>query len=124
MSPTQFMQTYEAATCAHDLERTLSLIAEDAVFLFSDKTAHIGKSAVKLALSANFAAISEETYRLHDVRWIATSDSVAACIYRYEWSGVIDGQPASGSGRGTSVIRREGGGGWVVAHEHLSAGIL
>jgi ketosteroid isomerase-like protein len=116
MSPTEFMQMYEAATCAHDLERTLSLIAEDAVFLFSDNTAHIGKSAVKTALSNNFAAITDETYRLHGIRWIATSDNVAACIYQY-------GQPASGSGRGTSVIRREGGG-WVVAHEHLSAGNL
>ena len=123
MSPGEFMQRYEAATCAHDLEGTLALIAEDAVYLFSDQSAHLGKAAVRQALIANFLAIEDETYQLHELRWIAESDGVAACIYQFRWTGVIKGKPAAGKGRGTSVIRKERDA-WLVAHEHLSAGRL
>ena len=121
MSPNEFLKRYEAATGAQDLEGTLSLIAEDAIYLFSDQTSHVGKSAIKQVLVSNFASIQDETYRLDNVRWVASSDSVAACVYEFNWSGVIDGRPASGHGRGTSVIRKVEGD-WLVAHEHLSSG--
>lgn len=121
MSPTEFLRRYEAATCAHDLEGTLDLIAEDAIFLFSDHTSHVGKSAVRKVLAANFEAIRDEAYRLENLHWIASSDDMAVCVYEYRWSGVIEGQPKSGRGRGTSVLRRENEA-WLVAHEHLSAG--
>jgi uncharacterized protein (TIGR02246 family) len=123
MSPTEFMRGYEAATNAHDLDATLALVADDAVYLFSDESSHIGKAAIGDALRANFGAISNETYRIADLRWLAVSDEVAACVYRFEWSGEIDGKPAAGSGRGTSVLRRIDGS-WRVAHEHLSRGGL
>lgn len=123
MSPTEFMRAYEAATNTHDLEGTLALIADDAVYLFSDESSHVGKAAIRAALRANFDAISNETYRIHDLRWLAASDEVAACIYSFDWSGEIDGKPAGGAGRGTSVLRRVAGD-WRVVHEHLSHGGL
>jgi uncharacterized protein (TIGR02246 family) len=123
MSPDEFLRTYEAATARHDLEATLALIADDAVYLFSDESSHVGKDAIREALETNFAAIEAEEYRIQGLRWLAGSDDVAACVYEYVWSGQINGEPASGRGRGTAVIRRVHGE-WRVAHEHLSRGRL
>ncbi|KAK1183485.1 nuclear transport factor 2 family protein [Streptomyces sp. NBS 14/10] len=36
------------------------------------------------------------------------------------WTGTIDGQPRSGSGRGTNVLVNSAGT-WQMLHEHLSA---
>ena len=123
MTPDEFMLKYEAATCAHDLEATVSLIAEDAIYLFSNRTSHVGKQAIRKALLANFESIKAETYAIQGLKWLARSEEIAACVYEFAWSGEIDGKPASGSGRGTTVLRRVEGQ-WKVAHEHLSAGPL
>jgi len=121
MSPTDFLRRYEAATCAHDLEGTLSLIADDAIYLFSDQTSHLGKKAISKVLASNFETIKDETYKLDNLHWVAASDEMAVCVYQYHWSGLIDGRPASGNGRGTSAICKVRGV-WQVVHEHLSSG--
>lgn len=123
MSTGEFMKRYEAATCAHDLEGTLDLIADEAIYLFSDQTSHIGKSAIRRVLLSNFERIADEIYKIDDIRWVATSDSVACCVYKFSWSGVIEGRATSGVGRGTSVLHKIDGE-WFVVHEHLSSGIL
>ena len=103
MSPSDFMNEYEAVTNAHALDALLELIADDAIYLFSNQTAHVGKPAIRRAIQANFEA--------------------AACVYEFEWSGTVNGVLVSGQGRGTTVIRRTDGQ-WKVAHEHLSSGGL
>ena len=123
MSPTEFMRTYETVTNTHDLDALLELIADDAIYLFSNQSSHIGKNAIRAAIQANFDAIEDETYRILHLKWLASSEDVAACAYEFEWSGKMGGKPASGHGRGTTVIRRTGGE-WKVAHEHLSSGRL
>ena len=117
------MTAYEAATNAHDLNALLELIADDAIYLFSNQTAHIGKPAIQKAIQANFEAIREETYRIQNLKWLASSNDVAACVYEFDWSGTTNGKPVSGHGRGTTVIRLVDGQ-WKVAHEHLSSGGL
>ena len=117
------MRAYETVLNAHDLEGTLSLIADDAVVLFSNETSHVGKAAVARAIGANFDAIKLETYRISGLRWLAESDDVAACVYQYHWAGEIGGQAMSGGGRGTNVLRRVGGE-WRIIHEHLRRGGL
>jgi uncharacterized protein (TIGR02246 family) len=123
MSPDDFMRAYEAALNAHDLDGTLALIADDAVFLFSNETSHVGKAAIAKAIGANFEAIKLETYRISGLRWLAESQDVAACVYTYHWAGEIGGQAMSGGGRGTNVLRRVGSD-WRIVHEHLSRGGL
>jgi ketosteroid isomerase-like protein len=123
MTPTEFMRLYESRTAAHDLDGTLALIAEEAVYLFSDGSSHILKLAIEKVLAANFAAIRDESYRLQNITWLEASDDIAVCVYKFFWTGTIDGKPASGSGRGTSVLRRDGES-WLIAHEHLSKGEL
>ena len=121
MTPDEFMSLYERATASHDLDATLALIAEDAVYLFSDSSSHIGKTQIRTVLANNFNAIRNERYHLANLRWLAISEHLAICIYEFSWSGEIDGIPRAGQGRGTSVLRRTGEG-WLVLHEHLSAG--
>jgi len=117
------MLAYELAANAHDIEALLGLIADDAIYLFSNQTSHIGKTAVRKAIQANFDAIEGETYRIQQLKWLANTEDVAACVYEFNWSGKVNGKPASGHGRGTTVIRRDDGR-WKVAHEHLSSGRL
>jgi ketosteroid isomerase-like protein len=120
-TPDEFMRLYEQATQSHNLEATLALIDEEAIYLFSDQSTHAGKQAIEQALRHNFVTIQDETYRISNLTWIARSAEVAVCIYDFAWSGLINGQPASGSGRGTSVLQRHGES-WRMIHEHLSRG--
>lgn len=122
-SPAELMSAYEKATAAHDLEATLALVSEDAVYLFSDRSSHVGKAAIREVLARNFATIEGESYEIRSLRWLVRGADAAACVYEFRWSGRIRGEPASGGGRGTSVARREGET-WRIAHEHLSAGGL
>lgn len=121
MTPGDFLREYETSGRTGGVERTLQLIDDNAVYWFSDGTGHVGKAAVERAIRRNLEAIEDETYRISNVVWVAQSVDVAACIYRFDWSGIIRGAPASGSGRGTSVLTRKGES-WVVVHEHLSKG--
>jgi ketosteroid isomerase-like protein len=110
-----------AAMNAKDLEATLERIADDAVYFWSNGSAYFGKAQIAAAMKRNFEAIDNDTYRKIDVTWLARSDTVAACAFKFEWTGEIDGKAVSGKGRGTSVLRRDGDH-WRVVHEHLSAG--
>ena len=121
MTPDEFIREYETSASEHGLEHTLSLIDENAVYWFSNETCHVGKEAIEAAIRHNFETIKEENYRISDVVWLAQSSDSAACIYRFDWSGKIDGAPVSGSGRGTTVLARRGDS-WVIVHEHLSQG--
>lgn len=121
MTPAEFLDEYAKSGRIGGVERTLRLVDDNAVYWFSDGTSHVGKSAVERAIRRNLEAIKDETYRVSDVTCVAQSSELAACIYRFDWSGLIRGNPTSGSGRGTSVLVRDGDS-WVVVHEHLSRG--
>lgn len=112
------MRAYETVLNAHDLDGTLALIADDAVFLFSNETSHIGKDVIAKAIGANFDAIKLETYQLRDLRWLAESADLAVCVYEYHWAGEIGGEAMSGGGRGTNVLRRSAGG-WQLSRGGL-----
>jgi uncharacterized protein (TIGR02246 family) len=120
MTPQELMVAYERATAAHDLPATVELIAPDALYWFSDGTVHDGRVAIESVLAQNFALISDETYRIEDLRWLAQSAAVAVCVYRFVWTGSIDGVRTGGEGRGTSVVERRDET-WLVVHEHLSS---
>lgn len=120
-TPEDLMASYEQATAAHDLSGTVALIAPNATYWFSDGTAHVGLTAIATVLRENFATITDETYRLENVNWLVRAADVAACTYSFIWTGIIDGVACGGSGRGTSVLARNGSV-WRVVHEHLSSG--
>jgi uncharacterized protein (TIGR02246 family) len=114
-----FVRGYEQATNGHDIAALAPLIAADAVYWFTDGS-HRGRDAILGAIAQTFATISNETYQIADLEWVAVGSNHAVCRYRFSWTGTINGQPRSGSGRGTNVLVNSGGA-WQVLHEHLSA---
>lgn len=113
------MRAYEARINQHDFDAMVELIAPDARFLFTDGT-FVGLTEIRAAFEATWAALNNDSYALRDIVWLARDEETAACTYRFHWTTEIDGRPVSGTGRGTSVLRRLEHGNWVVVHEHLS----
>ncbi|WP_404401711.1 YybH family protein [Pelagibacterium halotolerans] len=119
MTPEDLIATYEQRLAQMSFDAVSDLIAPDAFFWFSDGS-HRGLEQIRRAFDATWAQLQNETYWLTELEWIARGDTAAACIYKFNWTAQIDGQPASGAGRGTSVLeKREGR--WLIVHEHLSA---
>ena len=121
MTPSEYKRELVRRMQEKDLAGTLELIADDAVYFWSNGSAMFGKSAIAEGLKRNFDAILNDTYDIFDVTWLVESDQVAVCIYRFEWTGEINGFPARGEGRGASVLRRIDGK-WRTVHENLSQG--
>lgn len=118
-TPQDFLKDYEAKTNSHDLALLRPLIADDAVYWFTDGS-FTGINMIEDAIVTTFEKIQNETYSIQDVEWILIKDDVAVCRYRFEWQGIVDGEQRSGNGRGTNVmVKRDGK--WLMLHEHLSA---
>jgi ketosteroid isomerase-like protein len=118
MSARDTLAAYEDRINQHDFDLLIDLIAPDATFWFSDGT-HRGIAEIRAAFEATWRALADETYWLDQREWIAEGDSAAVCTYRFNWRATIGGVPSSGSGRGTTVLRRVDDR-WSIVHEHLS----
>lgn len=118
MTPQAFLRHYEERLSTRNFHAVAPLISEDAVFWFTDGT-HQGLKAIEAAFQETWHNIEEERYWLEDVVWLTTDDKSASCIYSFHWQGLWRGEPASGSGRGTTVSRKSGSD-WKIVHEHLS----
>ena len=119
MSARDVLEAYTDRINRQDFDFLVDLIAPDATFWFSSGT-HRGIAAIRTAFEATWSAMGpDEHYWLDQLEWLAEGESAAACIYRFNWETVADGKPISGSGRGTTVLKRMGER-WWIAHEHLS----
>lgn len=123
MTVSEVFKNYETFSNDHALDDLLQLIADDAIYLFSNESCHVGKAAIRAAIAHNFYAIEDGTYAIRKLRWLVESADTASCVYEYHWTGKIDGNALSGHGRGTNVFKRDGDQ-WLVIHEHLSRGTL
>jgi ketosteroid isomerase-like protein len=112
---------FTAALIRRDLGSALALLADDVVFFYSNGTVILGKEAFASAMTASWKVVEDYKYSTLDSIWVAESGAAAAVIYAFEWSGVARGEKVSGGGRGTRVFR-ETLSGWLIVHEHLSAG--
>lgn len=119
MSAKDVLKAYQDRINRHDFDLLTDLISPDAIFWFSDGT-HRGIAEIRTAFERTWQALADETYWLDQHEWIAVGDTAAACTYRFNWQATIDGKPSSGSGRGTTVLRRVDDRWWIV-HEHLSS---
>lgn len=117
-SPDAVLDAYEGRINRHDFELLVPLIAADASFWFSDGS-FIGHTAIRAAFERTWANLADETYWLDERRWLARGDDAAACSYRFNWQATVNGSPAAGQGRGTTILRRDSEG-WRIVHEHLS----
>jgi len=117
MTPEQFLKSYEQALMTQQWESVASLFHEDVCVTFSEGT-YKGKTAVQQAFERTFKLIKDETYAIKNLYWVTKSADFSVCLFTYSWSGIINGQQASGSGRGTSVLVNEDGR-WLLLTEHL-----
>ncbi len=115
---TAFVHRYEQATNRHDFDHLAPLIADDAAYWFTEGSYH-GVGEIRAAIERTFATILDEVYEIRDLEWVAVTDDLAVCRYRFFWKGMVDGRPESGHGRGTNVVAKRDGT-WKMLHEHLS----
>jgi ketosteroid isomerase-like protein len=118
MTPQDLLKQYESLINLHQFDAVAPLIATDAVFWFNDGS-FTGIEAIRAAFERTWASFVTEAYWLTDMRWVASGDVAASCIYQFNWKAVVGGRKVSGSGRGTTVLRK-GADGWKIVHEHLS----
>ena len=116
--PGDFLKHYESALASQQWKLVDPLIHDNACVTFSDGSIHIGKTEVKRAYERNFKVIQDEEYRVANVVWVKISPDYAVCIYDFEWEGIIQGELASGCGRGTMIIIQDDGH-WKMLAEHL-----
>lgn len=117
MTPDEFLKNYERALSTQQWSIVAPLIHEDACVTFSDGTFR-GKAAVQQVFERTFGLIEDETYAISNLHWVRKSVDYAVCQFEFRWSGLIDGEQSSGSGRGTSVLIKENGR-WQLLTEHL-----
>jgi ketosteroid isomerase-like protein len=121
MTPQDLVTAYAAALATQDWSKVEPLMHPDVGVTFSTGDRHRGITNVERAYRANFASIEDERYAITDVHWVSRDDAYAVYLFRFHWSGRIAGQPASGGGVGTSVLKRDGGQ-WRLLTEHLGQG--
>jgi ketosteroid isomerase-like protein len=113
-----FLAEYVRRINTHDFNLVSPLIAEDAIFWFTDGS-FLGRDSIRHVFERTWSFIQEETYWIDDVKWLGQDAQSAAYVYTFHWRGLVNGAVKEGSGRGTSVMRK-GKEGWQIAHEHLS----
>ncbi|HXW72052.1 MAG TPA: nuclear transport factor 2 family protein [Methylocella sp.] len=118
MSASEHMKLYEAKINLRRFDEVEPLLSPKAVFWFTDGT-HRGIDEIRAAFERTWQTLQNEVYWLEDLEWIALSETVASCAYRFCWKAEIDGKTFEGTGRGTTVLRSESGR-WKIIHEHLS----
>lgn len=118
MSAKDFVKEYEAALGTQDWASIAPLISDDAKVVFSNGSLLAGKESIRAAYQHNFNTIVGEQYRIENVHWLTETADTAAYMFEFFWAGVIDGQDASGSGRGTAVLVRTTAR-WVLVGEQL-----
>ena len=114
----EFVTAYETALATQNWVEVEPLIHKDACVTFSSGKVHRGKDAVRRAFAGNFGTIADETYRVSNVHWVRKDREYAAYLFDFDWTGLIDGEPASGGGRGTCVLVKAGTS-WQLLVEHL-----
>lgn len=118
MNPEEYIKNYEQALATQDWSQVEPLIHEDACVTFSNGAVHKGRVEVRKAFEKNFSLIKDETYFITNVHWVLRSLETAIYLFDFNWNGIINDQPASGSGRGTSVLIKENDK-WKLLVEHL-----
>ncbi len=121
MTPEDLVRRYEAALASQRWTEVDPLVHDDVCVTFSSGAVHEGRAAVRCAFEANFASIEDERYRVSNVHWVLRSEQAAVYLFDFEWSRRIQGRPAQGKGRGTSVLVRDADS-WKLLVEHLGLG--
>lgn len=86
-----FLKQYEAAANSCNFDNVEPLIADNAVFWFTNGT-YRGKAEIRKAFEDTWAHITDETYSITDVEWGGVSADLAVCTYSFTSDGRINGK--------------------------------
>ena len=111
------LDEYVCRLNSHRWEEVEPFVDDDASFIFTEGT-YRRKEAIAEACRRTFATITDDRYEIANKTWSFTGPDWASGAYTFTWQGRVNGAPASGGGRGTSVVRRTASG-WKIVHEHL-----
>ena len=112
------LDEYIYATNTHDFKEVAKLLHPNAIFFFSDQTCDTLEK-IEQYFNGSWNYINDEVYAAKDVTWLTKDNNSASCMYTYQYSGYVDGEFISGSGRATNVFVLLDGE-WKLIHEHLS----
>ena len=118
MTPEDFVTKYEEALASQDWNNVEPLIHNDGCVTFSSGTVHKGKTEIQKAFEKNFSLIKNEKYEITNVHWAVKTDSVAAYLFDFSWTGIINDKEAAGYGCGTATLIKSNGV-WKLVAEHL-----
>jgi ketosteroid isomerase-like protein len=117
MNYKQTLKAYEKALNERKMADILNFINDDAIFVFTEGTFR-GKDEIQSAISKTFDLIKNESFSLNNKTWILEDENTAVCTYEFSWAGIINGEPVSGCGRGTTVLYKPFNS-WKIILEHL-----
>lgn len=117
-SPVTFISAYEAALASQQWEQVAPLMHPDVCVTFSDGSVYKGVAEVEQAYRRNFALIREEKFTITGIHWVRLQPALAVYVFVFNWIGLINDKPASGSGHGTATLIWEGGK-WLLLAEQL-----
>ncbi len=119
MTPQQFITAYEQALAGQRWQNIEPLLHPAVCVTFSTGSVHKGIEAVKQAYEKNFAAIKNEQFAITHVHIVSSNEHLAVYLFNFQWQGIIQGQAASGAGKGTATLVMHNGQ-WKLLAEHLS----
>ena len=118
---TAFLVEFERLAERQDFGLIRDLIDERAFFRFNDGD-FVGLPAIQAVFEKTWRgdpAVRKARFRLSDIVVLTTDQATATATYNWTWEGSQDGRPFTIRGRGTRVLRSEGGR-FRIVHEHLS----
>ncbi|MFS8159320.1 MAG: DUF4440 domain-containing protein [Candidatus Roizmanbacteria bacterium] len=112
-----FLEAYEKAANSRDFTKVNPLIAEKAVFTFTEGVFE-GKEAIKKAFEDTWQIIRKEKYSVTDVKWIKKGYRNAVYEYIFKSDGWVKGKRQVRKGKGTNILKRMSGS-WRILKEYL-----
>ncbi|WP_436239795.1 YybH family protein [Paenibacillus sp. LjRoot153] len=113
-------EKYIQATNTHDFSNVRSILDNNAVYWFADKS-FTSINEIQNYFENTWNVVKNEVYTVNNVQWIAVDSNSAICIYTYHWEGYHKGKFVSGDGRATNVFIKNTYGDWKIVHEHLNS---
>ena len=118
---TAFLVEFERLAELKDFSLIRGRIDERAFFRFNDGD-FVGLPAIQAVFEKTWRgdpAVRKSRFRLSDIVVLTMDQATATATYNWTWEGFQDGRAFTIRGRGTRVLRSEGGR-FRIVHEHLS----
>lgn len=119
MIPEDFISKYEIALASQSWLQVAPLVHKDAIVTFSDGSKYEGIDKIKIAFERNFSIIKSEKYQVLNVQWNRKEENEASYTFEFHWSGYIDDELMSGSGKGACALVKVDGD-WLLWREMLN----